>query len=251
MSTIDIQRTEHPDWLSNAYLLVNRDEKRGLLIDGNGISAPALRRIAAEEIEVTAILLTHHHADHIDIDGYRALGAPVFAHPEMAALAGMEGSVDGTLADGEVLRTAGLRIEALHTPGHARDHIALLVDDLHCFTADVLFRGTVGGTRAPAATGIADLRASIERLLALPAETVLHPGHCEPTTVAAELAANPFVLAWRDERNPAAEPCTVAGEPAELLLWGPDYDGTHKAWVRFADGSEHVVGGSQVQREPA
>ena len=47
------------------------------------------------------------------------------------------------------------------------------------------------------------------------------------------------------------EPCTVGGEPAELLLLGPDYDGTHKAWVRLADGTEHAVGGSQIARDKA
>lgn len=250
MNAIDIQRTEHPDWLSNSYLVINHDQASGVLIDGNGISEPALRRIAEQEIEVTAILLTHHHADHVEISGYRQLNAPVLAHPETATLAGLESIVDQTLLDGEVLRMAGLRIEALHTPGHACDHIAFVVDDLHCFTADVLFRGTVGGTRAPGATGLADLRASINRLLCLPPETILHPGHREPTTVAEELASNPFVLAWRSESKPAGKACTVAGEPAELLLWGPDYDGTHKAWVRLADGSEHIVGGSQVQHTP-
>ena len=156
-------------------------------------------------------------------------------------------AVDGALADGEILETAGLHIEVLYTPGHARDHVALLVDEHHCFTADALFAGTVGGTRGPTGSSLSDLRASIERLLALPPSTVLHPGHSDPTTVAQERASNPFVLAWAGDK-PAGEACTVGGEPAELLFWGPDYDGTNKAWVRLPDGVEHVVGGSQVQR---
>jgi glyoxylase-like metal-dependent hydrolase (beta-lactamase superfamily II) len=57
--------------------------------------------------------------------------------------------VDRGLVDREVIMTAGLRIEVLHTPGHARDHLAFLVDRKHCFTGDVLFRGTVGGTLGP------------------------------------------------------------------------------------------------------
>jgi hydroxyacylglutathione hydrolase len=245
MSVLEIHRTEHPDWLSNAYLVRRAGERRGVLIDGNGVPGPLLERIDAERIEIAAILLTHHHVDHVQIGAYQALGAPLLGHPATAALAGLR--LDRTLADGEVAELAGLRIESLHTPGHAADHIAYLIDGSDCFTADVLFKGTVGGTRAPAATGIADLRASLDRLLALPPETTLHPGHREPTTVAAERAGNPFVLAWGDE-TPAGERCAVAGEPAELLLWGPDYDGTQKAWIRLADGSEHVVGGSQVDR---
>jgi hydroxyacylglutathione hydrolase len=250
MTAVEIHRTEHLDWLSNAYLVLNRAEGRGVLIDGNGIAAPLLDRVDAEGIDITAILLTHHHADHVVLDAYSHLRAPVFAHPATARLAGLEGAVE-TLDDGEILRTAGLEIEALHTPGHAVDHIAFVVDRHDCFTADVIFKGTVGGTRAPGATGIGDLRASVERILALPPDTVLHPGHREPTTVADERSANPFVLAWQAEQAPTGEPCTVAGEPAQLLLWGPDYDGTHKAWVRLADGTEHVTGGSQVQRTPS
>ncbi len=245
MSGVAVHRTEAPGWLSNAYLVVGGDGRRGVLIDGNGVPGPLLERIDADGIEVAAILLTHHHADHVEIEAYRHLGAPLMGHPRTAELAGF--GLDRALADGEALELAGLRIEALHTPGHAADHLAYLVDGNECFTADVLFRGTVGGTRAPAATGLADLRASLERLLALPPATRLHPGHREPTTVAEEAAGNPFVLALRGT-PPAGEPCTVGGEPAELLLWGPDYDGTHKAWIRFPDGVEHVVGGSQVVR---
>ncbi len=57
-----------------------------------------------------------------------------------------------------------------------------------------------------------------------------------------------FVRAFRGEEEPLNEPVKVGGEDAELLIWGPDYDGTNKAWVRFPDGSQAVVGGSQVER---
>jgi hydroxyacylglutathione hydrolase len=246
MTDIEIHRTESQGWLSNAYLLVNRSINCGVLIDGNGVSAPLLARIANERIDVAAILLTHHHEDHVDIEDYRALGAPVFAHPETAQLAGLP-AAHRKLRDGEVLTAGGMRIEVLHTPGHARDHLAFLVG-AHCFTADVIFRGTVGGTRGPGGSDLPELRRSINRILALPPDTSLHPGHREQTTVADELANNPFVLAWRDSAPARGEPCTVRDEPGELLLWGPDYDGTNKAWVRLANGSEHVVGGSQVKR---
>lgn len=250
VSNVEIHRTEDPNLLANAYLVINRSLGQGVLIDGNGVPGPLLERIDRDGIDIAAILLTHHHADHVDIDAYRRFDAPVLAHPDTAELAGLE-PVDRVLADGEAITVAGMRIEALHTPGHARDHLAFLVDDHDCFTADVLFRGTVGGTRGPGGSDLSELRRSVARLLALPPGTVLHPGHREPSTVASELAGNPFVRAWQADEAPVAEPCTVRGEPAELLLWGPDYDGTHKAWVRLADGSEHVVGGSQVARGAA
>ena len=243
---MQIQRTESTDWLSNAYL-IDDGQGTGVLVDGNGVATPLVEAIVERSLRVPAILLTHHHIDHVVLDGYRELDAPVYAHPLTAAE--LPGLVDTELTDGEVLDLGGLSIECIHTPGHAHGHLAFLVDESDVFTADVLFRGTVGGTRAPEATGIADLRASLERLLALPSRTRVHPGHREPTTIGEEAEKNPFVAALLGDRAPEGEPCTVAGEPARLLLWGPGYDGTNKAWVRFReDGEEAIVGGSQVER---
>lgn len=240
-----VDRTESEGWLSNAYLL---DDERGtgVLIDGNGVPAPLLEAIEDRGLSVPAILLTHHHVDHVLLDGYADLKAQVLAHSLTAQE--LDGVVDRELSDGERLEIGGLTVECLHTPGHAHGHLAFLVGGTDCFTADVLFAGTVGGTRAPQATGIGDLRSSLDRLLRLPSATRVHPGHRQPTTIGAELRSNPFVAALRAEQAPAGQSCLVAGQPATLLLWGPDYDGTHKAWVRFADGEEAIVGGSQVER---
>lgn len=243
---MEIQRTESPGWLSNAYLIVD-GAGTGVLIDGNGVAAPLLETIAQRGLRVPAVLLTHHHVDHVMLDEYRELGAKVYAHPLTAAE--LPGVVDTELTDGDVLNFGGPSVECLHTPGHAHGHVSFLVGDTDVFTADVLFRGTVGGTRAPQATGLADLRRSLERLLALPSATRVHPGHREPTTIGEERESNPFVRALLDDARPEGVPCAVAGDPAKLLLWGPDYDGTNKAWVRFADGEEAIVGGSRVERE--
>ncbi len=244
-----LERAEHSSYLSNAYLLADEDTRRGVLVDGHGEGSPLLDRVRREEIEITRVLLTHHHADHVDVAEYRALGdLPVLAHPLTARELG--DLVTDTIDDGDEVDVApGLRIRAIHTPGHAAGHLALLAGEEDCLTADVLFKGTVGGTRAPGATGFADLRSSIlDRLLTLPPQTRLHPGHREATTVAEELERNPFVRIWRGLDDEGDEPCTVRGEPARLVLWAPDYDGTNKAWVRFGSGEDAIVGGSQVQR---
>src|ERR1700751_1776081 len=98
---VEILHTEHPGWLSNSYLLISRATGQGLLIDGNDVPGPLLERIDADGIDIAAGLLTHHHADHVVIDAYRRLNAPVFAHPRTAELAGI--TVDRTLEDGEAL----------------------------------------------------------------------------------------------------------------------------------------------------
>jgi glyoxylase-like metal-dependent hydrolase (beta-lactamase superfamily II) len=127
--------------------------------------------------------------------------------------------------------------------------VSLLVDDAAVFTGDTLFKNSVGGVRAPGHTTYADLKSSImETLLTLPPETEIHPGHTEPTTVAAEWEGNSFVRVWRGIDPEGSEECRALGDPATLILLGDDYDGGHKAWVRWADGSDDIVPGSQVQK---
>ena len=118
----------------------------------------------------------------------------------------------------------------------------------HCFTADVLFRGTVGGTSAPDGD-LAKLKHSIlDVLLGLDDETQVFPGHKEETTIGDERRSNPFIRAWLDGEGLVSEPCRVNGEEATLLLWAPDYDGGNKALVRLHSGLETIVGGSRVER---
>jgi Zn-dependent hydrolases, including glyoxylases len=248
-----LQRTEESNVLSNAYLVVDEIGGKGVLIDANGATDPLCERAEREGTDVTHVLLTHAHWDHV-VDVQRVaerLGAVICAHADVAR------EVDGvaeTLADGDELAVGGLRIQAIATPGHAAGHLAFLIDGTDCVVGDTLFRGTVAGTLAPGASGFADLRRTImERLLALPPKTRIHPGHREPTTVAAELESNPFVRVWRGLDPEGTDRCWVGPDPADqreatLVLWAPDYDGGHKAWVRFPDGEDAIVGGSQVRR---
>ena len=243
-----ISRSEHPSWLSNAYLAAEGPGGHGVLIDGNGVVEPLLAQIDRDRIEITHVLLTHHHLDHVvDIDVLKErFGVPVVAHP-LTAAALEPGLVDQPIEDGAVVRSGGLAFEAIATPGHAKDHLAFLCGG-DCFTADVLFKGTVGGTRGPGGD-YAELKHSVmERLLTLPADTRVHPGHREATTVGAEWEQNPFVRLWRGLEPEGSEDCLVRGEPATLLLFAPDYDGGHKALVRFPDGEQAIVGGSQITR---
>jgi len=251
-----IQRVEQGEWLSNAYLVVDRPGGTGVLVDSNAVTDPLVERAEREGTQITHVLLTHHHYDHVV--GVEKLAerfdAPILAHEKAAAALG-EGEVAATIGDGDVIQTGGLRIEALHTPGHCADHLALLFNGEDCLTGDVLFRGTVGGTRAPGATGFSDLRASVmDRLMELPDEVRIHPGHRGPSTIGDERERNPFVRVWRGLDQEASEPCSIGPadaterEPATLVLWAPDYDGGNKAWVRFASGEQAIVGGSQVKR---
>jgi hydroxyacylglutathione hydrolase len=251
-----LQRVEQCEWLSNAYLIVDRPGGSGVLVDSNGVTEPLVERVEREGAEITHVVLTHHHFDHVvgaeQLAGH--FGVPVVAHELCAEQ--LEGKVSETIADGDAINSGDLRIEAIHTPGHCADHLALLVDGTDCLTADVLFKGTVGGTRGGGPAGFEQLRASImDRLMKLPPQTRVHPGHRTPSTIAEEWESNPFVRVWRGLDEVGSERCTVGPpdakqrEPATLVLWAPDYDGGNKAWVRFDSGEVAFVGGSQVKRE--
>jgi glyoxylase-like metal-dependent hydrolase (beta-lactamase superfamily II) len=246
-----VERTENPTWLSNAYLVADPERKTGVLIDGNDDLGPLIERAERDGIEITYILVTHPHPDHVAglAEARERVGnPPLVAHADAAAELDQE--VEIVLGDGDRLDAGGLEVEALYTPGHAAGHLAFLIDGTDLFTADVLFKGTVGGTMAPGASGFADLRSSVMRLMELPPETVVHPGHREPTTIGAEWEGNPFVRIWRGLDATGEEEVEVWGRPASLKLWAPDYDGGNKAWVVFGDsGEDAIVGGSQVERK--
>ena len=246
-----VERTENPMWLSNAYLVADPERGSGVLIDGNDDLGPLLERAERDGIEITHVLVTHPHADHVAglAEARAQLGdPPLVAHEATAAE--LDQDVAVVLGDNETLDAGGLEVKALYTPGHAAGHLAFLLDGTDVFTADVLFKGTVGGTMAPGASGFADLQASVMRLLEdLPPETRVHPGHREPTTIGEEWESNPFVRIWRGLDSTGEEEVTVWGRPATLKLWAPDYDGGNKAWVVFGDsGEDAIVGGSQVER---
>ncbi|HEX4622828.1 MAG TPA: hypothetical protein VH231_00105, partial [Solirubrobacteraceae bacterium] len=78
-------------------------------------------------------------------------------------------------------------------------------------------------------------------------DTDLLPGHTDATTVGEEWERNAFIRVWRGLDPEGNEPCTAMGEEATLVLLAPDYDGGKKAWVRWPDGSDDIVPGSQVQ----
>jgi glyoxylase-like metal-dependent hydrolase (beta-lactamase superfamily II) len=242
-----IERSMSDPWLSNTYLVADEQGSDAVMIDAGGPVEPLLALIERMRYRLTHILLTHHHHDHV-VELEKVLerhpGTPVLIHElERSSVP----AATGNLVPGEAIDSGALQIVGLHTPGHTAGMISLLVNDTDVFTGDTLFKGSVGGVRAPGHTTYADLKSSImDTLLSLPAATRIHPGHTDPTTVADELEHNRFVRIWRGIDPEGEQPCTAMGEPATLILLGDDYDGGHKAWVRWPDGSDDIVPGSQV-----
>ena len=169
-------------WLSNTYLVADEQGTDAVMIDAGGPVGPLLDVIDRMRYQLTHVLLTHHHHDHVaELDQVfeRHPGTPVLIHElERDLVTRYHGD------DAHRVRrsTAGRsRSRRLHTPGHTAGMLSLLIGGTDVFTGDTLFKGSVGGVRAPGHTTYADLKSSImDTLLTLPPETRIHPGPHRP-----------------------------------------------------------------------
>ena len=215
-----IERSMDPGWLSNAYLVADEPGGTAVFVDSGAPLEPLLRKVDEWGVTPTHALRTHAHADHVTHEA--ELGLPIAR---------------------ESLETGGLRIEAIPTPGHSDDMVCFVVNDAAVFSGDTLFRDAVGGGDFESIR-----RAVMDVYMAMPHERHVLPGHTDDTTIGREWERNPFVRVWRGVEPDGTERVRVGGEEATLVVWSPDYDGKGKAWVRFDDGRDAIVGGSRVQR---
>jgi hydroxyacylglutathione hydrolase len=219
-----VERSMHPSWLSNAYLVADGSGGTAAFVDSGAPLEPLLAAVEREGLSVTHVLRTHGHEDHVTGED------------------GLLERFGAVLATGS-LETGGLSVRALPTPGHSDDGVSFLINEELLFSGDTLFRDAVGGGPAD------EVRRSVmEVLMPLAPDVRVLPGHTEETTIGREWEENPFVRYWRGATPSLDEPVRVAGQEATLVVWSPDYDGKGKALVRFADGGEAIVGGSRVER---
>ncbi|MFF5175737.1 MBL fold metallo-hydrolase [Micromonospora sp. NPDC000089] len=173
------------------------DDTECVVIDAPHDVAAVLRAVG--DRRVVAVLATHAHDDHVRVapELARATGAPVLLHPADRVLWDLvhpDVAPDGELTDGQEIDVAGTTLRVLHTPGHSPGACSFFAPALGAvFTGDTLFAG------GPGATGrsYSDFGTIVEsirtRLLTLPAETVVHTGHGDSTTIGAEA---PYLPQW-------------------------------------------------------
>jgi len=210
MSELDVRMFTVGPLQENCYVVRRRGSERAVIVDPgdeSGRLENALEALGVRQLE--AILLTHTHFDHIGAVAplARDTGAPVYC-PELETdvLANVMDYVppawgfgpfesydaDHTVAGGETLELAGLRLEVIFTPGHSPGHVTYATGGA-LFSGDVLFDGSVGRTDLPGGDWPTLLR-SIESLLdAFGDATTVYPGHMGVTTLGRERANNPFL----------------------------------------------------------
>jgi glyoxylase-like metal-dependent hydrolase (beta-lactamase superfamily II) len=243
-----LERSMHPDFLSNTFLVAAERGGEAFFVDAGGPMDPLFAKVEELDLTPTHVLLTHHHHDHVsEVPKIleRWPDVQVLIHPLEKDLVE---TATGTMDAGTTVRAGGLDVQTIHIPGHTAGMLGLLVDG-NVFTGDTLFKNSVGGVRAPGSTSYADLKSSVmDTLMALPPETVIQPGHTDATTVAEEFENNRFIRLWRGLDPEGDEQVKALGEPATLILLGDDYDGGHKAWIRWPDGRDDIVPGSRIER---
>ena len=195
----------------NCFIVRESDSGTALIVDPGEEADRLLKAVDELGIEkVDAILVTHTHFDHVGAVApvAQATGAPVYC-PELEreVLANIMDYVpwpgfgpfesyeaDHTVAGGDTLELAGMKIEVLFTPGHSPGHVTYAIrDERALFSGDVLFQGSVGRVDLPGGDW-PTLLSSIQSLVdEFEPETVVYPGHMGITTLERERATNPFL----------------------------------------------------------
>ncbi len=191
----------------NAWLLCDPPSSDAVLVDPGDEPARLLDAVDESGCTLRAIWLTHAHFDHVGAVAaiLRDRPVPVYLHPldrglydranATGRLYGLDIETppppDRELAEGGRVQLGATVFSVWHLPGHAPGHVAYIGDGM-CFSGDLLFAGSVGRTDLPLCNP-RDMSESLQRLASLPPTTRVFPGHGHETSIAQELAGNPFL----------------------------------------------------------
>ncbi len=193
---------------TNCYFLINEETKEMVIVDPAVCPSYLIRLIKENGYAPKAILLTHAHFDHVmGIDGFvETFGIPVYLHENeaeiladanlnLSSMFGAQYSYDKVtcLSDGEELSVAGLIFTVIHTPGHTAGSCCYYLEEEGILiSGDTLFCRSVGRSDFPTGDTLTLIRSIREKLICLPDDVRVYPGHDKETCIAEEKENNPF-----------------------------------------------------------
>lgn len=193
---------------ANCYIVGSETSGSGMIIDPGGNATDILNAVRSSRLRIENIVLTHGHSDHIAAlyDIQTKTGAGVAVHREDAQFLRGRGDTsmmfgisyrtpdhpDRLLDDGDIIEVGDMDFTVVHTPGHTPGGICLLGDE-GVFTGDTLFYHSIGTTMMPGSSRSQLVESIRRRLMVLPDETVVYPGHGRQTTIGAERKSNRYL----------------------------------------------------------
>jgi hydroxyacylglutathione hydrolase len=201
-----IRKLQVGPYASNCYIVGDEATKKGMIIDPGAAPEEILRTVEKNGLEIELIVLTHRHPDHIGAAARvkAALRATLAAHYECARYLPqspdyvLEPPYEGVpkperiLSDGDTIGIGSLNFKVFHTPGHTPCGISIYGEG-HVFTGDTLFNYGIGRYDLIDGDYNAEINSIKTKLMTLPPETIVHPGHGPDTTIATEKRANAFL----------------------------------------------------------
>lgn len=192
----------------NCYILWDEKDKEAIVVDPGEEGERIIEVIRKDSLKIRSIVNTHTHIDHIGANDFlrEKTEAPLLAHSadvfllqnaelNLSTLTGKDrsfGLPDRVLEEGDEIRVGGFSLRILHTAGHTPGSICLYGDN-KLFSGDTLFAGGIGRTDL-AGGNLKELQKSIkDKILTLPDEVVVYPGHGPSTTVGKERRCNFFI----------------------------------------------------------
>jgi hydroxyacylglutathione hydrolase len=194
------------DYQANCYIYASEMSRKGFIIDPGDEAESIINRARKLGLSIPYIILTHGHPDHTAAlkEVQEKTGAQIAIHTADAGilkdklLHTMLGfrciniTPDRLLCDGEIIKADGLELKVIHTPGHTPGGICLMGEGL-VFTGDTLFMMGIGRTDLPGGNSKSLMASINNRLLSLPDETLIYPGHGPRSTIGDERLSNPFL----------------------------------------------------------
>jgi glyoxylase-like metal-dependent hydrolase (beta-lactamase superfamily II) len=200
----------------NCWVIGNRRTSEGICIDPGDQPDEVLALARDMGVNIKLIANSHAHIDHVlGIRGvHSSTGSKFLLHHQdldllrdgfamSASRFGLDASQqppdpDHFVEDADIVEVEGLRLRTIYTPGHTPGSVSYYCEEGgFLFSGDTLFRGSIGRTDLPGGSLEEEMRSICDRLLVLPEDTVVLPGHMDETTVAFEQKHNPFVLEWQ------------------------------------------------------